>query len=369
MKKVLIFTLLFACLFHIFADAVPTGADAPEPVLREWIKGKPFTVAEFKGKLPVVLFFWTISENGSKPFSQVTAIAGKHLGKAAFLAIGCDSPNAMKKFFRLPQLGMPVAADKQLKTLHNYMRPNDKLPLCAVIDKKGKLVWRGTAAQLDAVLTEVLADRYDLGKALRREKLTGDINEALKLRDYDRALKAIDLALVEYPDNKELIAIKVKLLTTYKRDFAGVEKFLEERAKVFPDNPLFCDLALQTMRQIGDSKRVAKWTKFALDNFHNNPRFLLKIANIELQQPVDRADIRTAWQLADTAWRNAGKLPAKDKGMIALEYARVLNHCGRPDKSVALAEEAVKLLKGRSKAGALAYLKYYQEIVKLSKEL
>ena len=72
MKKLLTVVLLFACLFHVFADAVQTGAPAPEPILREWIKGKPFTIAEFKDKLPVVLFFWTISENGSKPFSQVS---------------------------------------------------------------------------------------------------------------------------------------------------------------------------------------------------------------------------------------------------------------------------------------------------------
>ncbi|MBO5307732.1 MAG: redoxin domain-containing protein [Lentisphaeria bacterium] len=369
MKKILIFLLAFSSLFHLFADAVPTGSDAPEPALREWIKGKPFTIAEFKGKLPVVLFFWTVSENGSKNFSQVTKIAGKHLGKAVFLAIGCDSPNAMKKFFRLPQLGMPAAADKQLKTLHNYMRPNDKLPLCAVIDRKGKLVWRGTVKQLDAVLTEVINDRYDLGKALRREKLSNDINDALKLRNYDRALKAIDLALVEYPDNRELVSVKVKLLTTYKQDFAGAEKFLEERAKVFPENPLFCELAIQIMRQLGNLKKVDKWTKFAIEKFYNQPRTLLKLANAELQQAVDRTNIRNAWLLADTAWRNAGKLPAQEKGMVALEYARVLNHCGRPDKSVNLTQEAINLLKGRSKAGAEAYLKYYQEIVKLSKEL
>ena len=369
MKKFLTAVLLFACLFHAFANAVPTGADAPEPVLREWIKGKPFTVAEFKGKLPVVLFFWTISENGSKSFSQVTNIAGKHLGKAAFLAIGCDSPNAMKKFFRLPKLGMPVAADKQLNTLHNYMRPNDKLPLCAVIDRKGKLVWRGTSEQLDAVLSDVINDRYDIGKALRREKLSNDINAALKVRNYDAALKAIDLALVEYPDNQELVSVKVKLLTTHKQNYAAAEKFLEERAKVFPENPLFAEIAIQTMRQLGHLQKVDKWTKFVLEKFYNKPRTLLKLANAELQQPVDRINIRNAWKLADTAWRNAGNLPPQEKGMIALEYARVLNHCGKPEKSVTLTQEAVKLLKGRSKAGAEAYLKYYNEIVKLSKEL
>lgn len=369
MKKLLTVVLLFACLFHVFADAVQTGTPAPEPILREWIKGKPFTIAEFKDKLPVVLFFWTISENGSKPFSQVTNIAGKHLGKAAFLAIGCDSPGAMKKFFRLPKLGMPVAADKQLKTLHDYMRSSDKLPFCAVIDRKGKLVWRGPANQLDAVLTEVINDRYDLGKALRRERLSADINNALKLRNYDLALKNIDLALVEYPDNQDLVAAKVKLLTTTKQDFAGAEKFLEERAKVFPEKPFFCELAIQTMRQTGNQQKVDKWIKIALDKFYNHPRVLLKLANAELQQSVDRINIRNAWKLADTAWRNAGKLSNQEKGMIALEYARVLNHCGRPDKSITLTQEAIKLLKGRAKLGAEAYLKYYQEIVKLSKEL
>ena len=146
-----LFAVLLLCTAAVGSFAAPaaspaaeTGAPAPELEVKKWIKGDPVRLADLKGKKCVVLFFWTLSQNGTAAFAQIGLLAHK-LGEkeVQFVAIGCDSADSIAKFNRLNELPFPVAADNMLATVNRYMRSNDRIPMAAVIDRivhHGRLV-------------------------------------------------------------------------------------------------------------------------------------------------------------------------------------------------------------------------------------
>lgn len=367
--RIALFILSLCCCIWSLGAILPTGAEVPEPELRGWVKGRPFKLADFKGKAPVVLFFWTATDQGAKPFEAMTALAARNAAHCAFLAIGSDTPASIRRFFRLPQLGMPVAADKQLATLEQYMRTNDKLPMAAIINQDGKLVWRGDCDRLEPVLQEVIAGKYDLQQAVRQEKITLEIDQALAERNYDRVLALADAALREYPDSVELISLKVRILSTVKKDPAAAETFLDSVVKQNPKRLVFYELAIYVLRGTGEDQKLDQWVDRLIANAKDAPLQCLKLAHRELTLPVTQSRPGNAYKLAAAAWENSSGLPARDRGMIALEFAKILSHCARPDRAVELAKEAEKLLKGKEKQGAAEYVQYYQSLVKLAPQL
>ena len=111
------------------SPAVETGVPAPELEVKKWIKGGPVRLADLKGKKCVVLFFWTLSQNGTAAFAEIAMLAHR-LGEkeVQFVAVGCDSSDSIAKFNRLDELPFPVAADNMLATvnqpLHAFDRPH-----------------------------------------------------------------------------------------------------------------------------------------------------------------------------------------------------------------------------------------------------
>ncbi len=372
-----LFAVLLLCTAAVGSFAAPaaspaaeTGAPAPELEVKKWIKGDPIRLADLKGKKCVVLFFWTLSQNGTAAFAQIGLLAHK-LGEkeVQFVAIGCDSADSIAKFNRLNELPFPVAADNMLATVNRYMRSNDRIPMAAIIDRNGVLAWRGAVGSLDGVLPEVIAGKFNIQQHVEREKFSQAVMSAIRIKDYPSALKLLDDELKKNPGNLELLNVKLPLQGKLMKDLDGAEKSALAAVEKNPKEPQLYWMIMKLLESDRPG-RLAPWIDRVATNFSDQPRVLLKFAQQEMNQPLVSLRPWNACKLLETAWKSGKFKDDRERGIAAGEYARALYFCGRPDLALSLSKEAVKLLKGtREAAQANALAVYLNTVILASKRL
>lgn len=372
-----LFAVLLLCTAAVGSFAAPaaspaaeTGAPAPELEVKKWIKGDPIRLADLKGKKCVVLFFWTLSQNGTAAFAQIGLLAHK-LGEkeVQFVAIGCDSADSIAKFNRLNELPFPVAADNMLATVNRYMRSNDRIPMAAIIDRNGVLAWRGAVGSLAGVLPEVIAGKFNIQQHVEREKFSQAVMSAIRIKDYPSALKLLDDELKKNPGNLELLNVKLPLQGKLMKDLDGAEKSALAAVEKNPKEPQLYWMIMKLLESDRPG-RLAPWIDRVATNFSDQPRVLFKFAQQEMNQPLVSLRPWNACKLLETAWKSGKFKDDRERGIAAGEYARALYFCGRPDLALNLAKEAVKLLKGtREAAQANALAVYLNTVILASKRL
>ncbi len=352
------------------AEAVPTGTAAPELEVIDWVQGKPVTLADKRGKEPVVILFWTISRNGTQPFDLMAEAAKEFAGKAQFIAIGCDGIEAIRENEEIRRLPFPVAADRQLATVNHYMRKSDRIPMVAVVDPEGRLVWRGHAEQLYPVLKQLTEGKFDLNRALEQEKFSFAVGDALAQRDYDTVLKLLEAEQQKYPAALELLTLKVRILADVKKDhqaaIAAIGVFLQRDPALFAPY----SLGLKVLKDHGSQPEVAAWLDRIIRQFGDNPELLASLAQNELTVKQDRLRLDNTYKLMHAAWVAPKFENDREKGLIGLRYANVLYLCGRPDRALVVAKEAEKLLAGQPEhPQAASAVAFYHQIIEVGKTI
>ncbi|MDR0932765.1 MAG: redoxin domain-containing protein [Victivallales bacterium] len=366
----------FFCGAYVRAASLPvsaaaTGAVVPELEVVAWPQGKAVKLNELRGKKFAVLFFWTISEQGTKNFAEIAKISKEFESKdVVFIGIGIDSAESIGNFVRLKELPFSVAADDKLSSVNFYMRERDRVPMAAIIDKEGRLVWRGLPTLLPKVLPEVIEGKYDLKGSIERENFSKAVMVAMKIQDYPSVLKLLDAELLIYPDNMELLNFKVRLLGTLMKEPDKALACLDEVIARQPKNIKLYEMGLKILR---DEKRFAdlgKWFDRIIKEFGEQPLLLVKFAQQEMNQSIEQLRLENAYNLCRAAY-NAPKFKNnREKGFIMGEYARSLYYCGRPDKALEVSKEAMVLLKDTPEyEKAKSYVTYYNKVLTLSRQI
>ena len=346
-----------------------TGETVPELALTAWPQGPEVRLAELKGKKPALLFFWTISREGMAAFPQIAA-AAKEFPDVQFIGVAVDSPDSVASFFRLKELPFPVGSDGEAATLRLYAREQDRIPMAAVIDRDGRLVWRGEVKYAAPVLDEMRKGTFDLALYIEREKFSGQVREAMKARDYTRVLELLDGELQRNPENMELISFKVRLLDSARGTPDEALAVIEEALKRMPSEAGLYELAVHVCKSNGRWKELSAWYDRMIAAFGEDPRFLLKHGRMEMNQPVERLRPDNAYKLCRAAYLAPKFSSDREKGVMAAEYARALYYCGRPDKALEIGKEAMRLLKDTPEyESAKAYVTYYKNVLELSKRI
>ena len=353
------------------AVAAATGDAAPELDVAAWVQGKETKLSELKGKKFTVLFFWTISKQGTEDFPDMAKLAKEYEKKdVAFIGVGIDSTDAVRNFVRLKELPFPVAADDKLVSVNLYMRERDRVPMAALIDKAGVLLWRGRPGLLDPVLKDVLAGKFDLKKSIERENFSRSVLDAMKIKDYPTVLKLLNAELVLYPDNMELVSLKAKLLGSLMNKPDEAVAFLNEVAARRPKDLQLCEIALATLREMRRGQEMSGWFDRIIANFGDRPMLLIKFAQEEMKSPVEELRLENVLKLCRAAYGAPKFKDNQEKGLVAEEYARILYYCGRPDKALEVAKESLVLLQGtKAFERAKASVTYYSNVVALSKQI
>ncbi len=142
------------------AKKLKVGDPAPALHIEKWIKGKPFKMADLKGKKALVIEFWaTWCPPCRRSIPHLTEIQKKYKDRGlVVMGISNEDPNEVSSFVEDmgERMEYHVAVDDQYKTTKAYMMAagQNGIPTAFAIDKNGKIVWIGHP--LDPAFQDVL---------------------------------------------------------------------------------------------------------------------------------------------------------------------------------------------------------------------
>lgn len=352
------------------ARMLETGENVPE-LAGAWSKGTPVKLAEQRGKNAVVLYFWAVNQPTLQDMPRFAEIARKYQGKpAVFVGVGCDRADKVAGFFRVRELPMPVLIDDKFAVRRVFLRPEDRLPAAAIVDREGRLVWRGSPNAVPGVLNKVLDGTFDLKEHIRREKFAEKVRAALRKSHYEEAVSLIDGELRIHPANVELVALKASLLARALKQPELALKAVDEALRSSPREIAFHEIKMKLLYSMHDEAGLARFYADMCRIFADKPVVLMRFAGVEMERPV--VDNRPEfYRLLMTAARNGKNFKDdRERGIVELGYSRMLATCGRPELAVDSAERAVELLKDApERKEAEAMLAFYRRLAETAKRL
>lgn len=351
-------------------SAVETGAPAPEPA-GVWTKGEPVSLAELRGKKAVVFYFWTVDQRALDDIPRMAQTARQFADKpVAFVGVGCDSLNKVKGFFRVKELDFPILADDRAAFTRRFMREGERLPLAAVVDKEGRLVWRGNTAALPAVLAKVLDGKFDLKENIRREKFSFQVSAALRKNHYEEAVALIDTELKDHPANVELVSLKATILARALKEPKQALKAVDEALEHAPKNVAFHEIKMKLLHSVGDPAELKRFYAGLCRTFADDPMLLQRFAAVEMGRPVADQQPELYCMLMTAARNSPNFKNDRERGITELVYSQMLASCARPDLAIEAAERAVKLLADSpERKEAETMLAFYRRIAETARAL
>ena len=352
------------------ARMVETGGNAPE-LAGAWSKGTPVRLAEQRGKNAVVLYFWAVNQTTLQDMPRFAEITRKYQGKpVTFVGIGCDRPDKVSGFFRVRELPMPVLIDDKFSVRSVFLRPEDRLPAAAIVDREGRLVWRGNPNAVPAILNKVLDGTFDLKEHIRREKFAEKVKAALRKSHYEEAISLIDDELKIHPANVELVALKASLLARALKQPELALKAVDEALKSSPQEIAFHEIKMKLLYSMHDEAGMVRFYADVCRVFADKPLVLMRFAGVEMERPV--VDNRPEfYRMLMTAAHDCKNFKDdRERGIVELGYSRMLATCGRPELAVASAERAAELLKDApERKEAETMLAFYRRLAETAKRL
>ena len=379
MKKFLTAALCAATLAAFGADGkiapntvkmLQTGETVPE-LSGAWSKGTPVKLAEQRGKNAVVLYFWSVDQAALEDMPRFAAIARRYEGKpVVFVGVGCDRVEKVTGFFRVRELPMPILIDDKFVTNALFLNLKLRLPAAAIVDKEGRLVWKGNPNAVPAVLDEVLNGTFDLKEHIRREKFAEKVQEAFKKSHYEEAVALIDEELKLHPGNVELVQLKATVLARALKQPELALKAMDEALKTSPREVAFHEIKMKLLFTMHDESGLKRFYEELCRTFAGDPQILMRFAGVEMARPVvdNRPEL---YAMLMTAARDSKNFKDdRERGIVELGYSRMLAMCGRPELAVKAAKRAVELLKGApEEKEAEAMLAFYRRLAAAAKKL
>ena len=184
-RNFMVLSVLATCILPL--QAAELGDKAATLSIAEWVKGGPVDVTVADGKSVFVVEFWaTWCAPCRTSIPHLTELQKKYKDKnVTFIGISDENAAKVKPFVTQQgdKMDYVVAIDKNRATHSAYMKAFGKntIPTAFIIDQQGRIVWVGhPSGELDRVLEEVVAGKYDLEKARQRTTLLKYANEYLQ---------------------------------------------------------------------------------------------------------------------------------------------------------------------------------------------
>ena len=326
---------------------VATGGMAPE-LSGAWTRGNPVKLADQRGKKLTVLYFWAVSQSTLADLPRFREVVKRFADQpVVFVGIGCDEFRKVSKFSEVWNVPVPVLADDKLEMLRRFLRKSDRVPLAVVIDKEGRLVWRGKTAVLPRALDEISGGKFDLKESIRREKLAKEISAALAKGHYEDALKQIDAELARDAANAELVSIKALILIRdLKRPADGLAA-IDKALEAAPRKLALYDLKLRMLHLAKLEKHLPELYDKLCANFADRPMVLLRYGELEMNRPLKDNRPELFHRLITAAYRAPKFKDEHEQGIVTVHYARMLHQCGMPMEAYNVTRKALALLKNK----------------------
>lgn len=342
MKK--LFLLLTLSLFILSCGAgemIKLGTQAKALDVKSWATGEPVTVAEYKDKKIVVIFFWGIDNESLMAFQPLAELCKKvDASKVAWIGVAIGDEKKIKEFKLTRMLPFPVAVDKG-GCAKAYLPEKIKYPACAIIAKDGRLAWRGSVRNMPVVLKTLMAGKFNLDEVARKEDFNIKLGKAMKEKKTAEALLLVE-AEQKRKFSPEMVSLHLQLLLEAK-DTNGATAMLD---KVISAHPQYIGPhLLRQMLHRSYFKNEAKATAYANDTIEklkSHPAVLSDFVQNEIKLPPGQGDPDLIYRAAVALKKAVTKLKGREKAVPLLIYAQAMNICGFNDRAAAAAAEAEK---------------------------
>ena len=208
------------------------GDAAPALSIEKWVKGEPITGFE-KGRVYIVEFWATWCGPCKVSMPHLSELQKQYKDKGLTI-IGVASTGWRDELGKVEDMvkekgdtmGYTVAWDKDGATNVAYMKASRSrgIPTSFVVDQKGNIAWFGHPMQLDYVIDDVIAGKWDYKAGPAKiEKMS---EEADKIReDADADPKGALKSLTAFEDKYPKMA----------KDMTGTKYMLQLKAEMFAD--------------------------------------------------------------------------------------------------------------------------------------
>jgi peroxiredoxin len=238
-----------AAALVLLAAALPAAAQEkanlgdPGPALEvlEWVKGDAVDLAAQKGKIVLLDFFSVNDPRVPDQVKHLNKLQEKHAAAGVrIVALAVETVDDVKDFVGKHEFKFTVGVDNQRNTIGSYGNPEP--PLTVVIDKLGRIAWRGYVSQVDATLEKVVAGTWDIEAAKKTQALVVELFRQLPTNDPDLIQPAAEALLTQEPGN--LNAIKARRFCFAKKDDAkGFREWIAKQVPKVKDPDALNELA------------------------------------------------------------------------------------------------------------------------------
>ena len=355
------------------------SADAPVPLatgdkvsqlpLRNWIHREKLLPENHPGKI-FVLLFWNRSQQSSRIVVNAAKLAERYQPRGIlFVGVLCENRDAVPSETTIRDLPFPVAVDDKLEAVGAFLRADDRVPVCAILDQGSRLAWRGPMEKVSAVLDRMLDGKFDLADEIRREKVYEKLAAAIKIRDVDTMLKLSEEELKIHPDDTQMVTLNINLLAGNLKKPDAAFATIEKALAASPANPMFYELGIKVLHSSGDSKKLNGFYRRLAADFADRPLILMRFADLEMRQSERDTRPENVVLLARAA-ETAKFRDKREEGLTLLACANAYYYCGRPDLAFESAKKALPLLKDFPEAEkARNSLGYFNRILQVSRSL
>ncbi len=376
MKKIFSGLLTFCALSACWAFDI--GANASSAVLGDLLSGKASfrTLNEFKDKRTVVLYFWTLNcppcIEGIKDFNALQkTFSGKNV---EFISVLCEDISNPKTAARAKQeaakITAPVFLDSKGELASAFLRPQDRVPVLVVVDMSGRFIWRGRVFNGKAVLDDVLAAKFDVAAAVKRDGFERDLTAALREKNFSRAVVVLDQYSRAFPADMGPVMLQARLLAVELKKEKQALRILDEKIKKIPQAYSLYELKISILMQNRkENSALLDQTYRDMASTIKDNALLLYVARQLLMRPNSEWTVPHAYiVLSEVLKRKDLTVDQRVRSLQTL--GNIYYRAGRLDKAVSLLEEAVKLNKDAKLSPMLKTdLDVYRNSLEFSKTL
>ncbi|MDE0887970.1 MAG: redoxin domain-containing protein [Phycisphaerales bacterium] len=223
------------------ARSLTIGDQAPKPNLQKILKGNTDFEGFTPGKVTVMEFWATwcgpckagmphLSELQKEYKDQGVDIIGVSNEKLALVESFIAKPQWDKK------TNYTIAVDRDGATNNAYMKAAKRsgIPCAFVVDGEGKVAWIGHPMSMDEPLKKIVAgdwdrDKFRTGyeKSQKAGRMMGDVRRAMRnaqsSKNYGPAMKMLNAAIAEMPDDANLKMMKFETMIGPMNDSEGYQ--------------------------------------------------------------------------------------------------------------------------------------------------
>ncbi|MCH2162173.1 MAG: redoxin domain-containing protein [Phycisphaerales bacterium] len=223
------------------APGLTIGDPAPAPTLAHIFKGDTDFDGFDSDNVYVMEFWATWCGPCRAGMPHLTEVQEKYKDQGVTLiGVSREKMDTVKNFLDKPEwdkkTGYTLALDSEDKTNAAYMKAANQngIPTAFIVGKTGQVEWIGHPMRMDEPLAQVVAGNWDRdafktgymkaeASKLRAQKIRRELMTAQRAGDWAKAVKVLDKALEEEPDNLNYQVQKFEMMVGPMNDGAGYE--------------------------------------------------------------------------------------------------------------------------------------------------